>query len=136
MCLGFGEWLGVGEGELDVLLGVGEGELDVLLGVGEGELGFGLGVPEEEGDLLLVLDAVGLDEGLPLADLRDADVPSETDLLLADLFGVADELADLSCDAEEPASAAAGSWFTALFVADDSFVVFGISRHTADLVVE
>jgi hypothetical protein len=124
---GLGEWLGVGLGELEVALGVGEGELEVVLGVGEGDVevdDFGSGVPEDGA-------AVALDEGLSLADvLGEADV-----LLLADVLGVADEFADLKGD-EELASAAASSWLVALFVADDSAVLFGMSPHSADFLVD
>ena len=56
-------------------------------------------------------------------------------LPLSDGLGEADELADRS-SAEELASADAGSWLVALFVADDSTVFFGISRHSADLVLD
>jgi hypothetical protein len=119
--------LGFGLGELEVGLGVGEGELEVVLGVGEGEVevdDFGFGAPEDD-------VAVELVEGLSLADvLGEADV-----LLLADEFGVADEFADLNGD-EELASAVAGSWLVALFMADDSAVLFGKFPHTADFLVD
>ena len=128
MCFfGLGVWLGFGLGEVELGLGVGEGDLEVELGVGEGEVvvdDFGSGVPEDD-------VAVALDEGLPLAD-----VLGEADLLLpADVLGLADELADLNSE-EELASAAAGSSLVALFVADDSAVLFGISPHTADFLVD
>jgi hypothetical protein len=123
---GLGDLLGVGEGELELVLGVGDGELEVVLGVGEGEgeVEVEAGVPE--GDV-----AVALDEGLLLADvLGEADV-----LLLADVLGEADEFADLNGD-EELASAAAGSWLVASFVADDSAVLFGMSPHSVDFLVD
>jgi hypothetical protein len=125
--VGLGVWLGFGLGEVELGLGVGEGDLEVELGVGEGEVvvdDFGSGVPEDD-------VAVALDEGLPLADvLGEADL-----LLLADVLGLADELADLNGE-EELASAAPGPWLVASFVADDSAVLFGISPHTADFLVD
>jgi hypothetical protein len=110
-------FLGLGLGEL----GFGLGEL----GFGLGELGFGLGVVElglgvvvggvddealdEDEDAVAEVDTAGLIEGLPLSDLRD----------------------DLNSDAEELASAAAGSWSAALVVAAESTVLFGMSGHAA-----
>jgi hypothetical protein len=117
LCFGLGEWLGFGVGELDVLLGVGEGE---PLGVLEG-LGLGVAVAVADADL----DVLGLDEGLTLADVLGE----------GDVLPLADELADLNRDAEDPVSAA-DSWFAARFVAEDNVVLFGISRHTADLLVD
>ena len=125
---GLGDLLGFGLGELELGLGVGEGEVEVVLGVGEGEVefeveDFGSGAPED--------DVVALDEGLLLADvLGEGEV-----LLLADVLGVADEFADLNGD-EELASAAAGSRLVALFVADDSAVLFGMSPHSVDFLVD
>jgi hypothetical protein len=122
------EGLGFGLGELEVALGVGEGEVeaDVVLGVGEGEVvvdDFGSGVPEDD-------VAVALDEGLSLADVLGEADP----LLLADALGEADEFADLNGD-EELASAAASSRLVALFVADDSAVLFGMSPHSVVFLV-
>jgi len=124
---GLGDLLGFGLGELEVALGVGDGELEVVLGVGEGEVevdDFGSGVPEDA-------VAVALDEGLSLADVLGEGDP----LLLADVAGVADEFADLNGD-EELASAAASALLLALFVADDSAVLFGMSLHTAGFLVD
>jgi len=117
--------LGFGLGELELGLGVGEGELEVVLGVGEGE------VEAEVDDGSGADDVAGaLDELLLLAD-----VLGEGDgLLLADVLGVADEFADLNGD-EELASAAAESWPVALFVADDSAVLFGMDPHSVDFLV-
>jgi hypothetical protein len=120
--------LGFGLGELEVALGVGEGEVDgeVVLGVGEGEVvvdDFGSGVPEDD-------VAVALDEGLSVADVLGEADP----LLLADVLGEADEFADLNGD-EELASAAASSRLVALFVADDSAVLFGMSLHSVVFLV-
>ena len=126
---GLGDLLGVGLGELEVVLGVGEGELEVVLGVGEGDVeveaevdDFGSGADDVAG---------ALDEVLLLAD-----VLGEGDgLLLAEVLGVADEFADLNGD-EELASAAAESWpVAALFVADDSAVLFGMDPHSVDFLV-
>jgi hypothetical protein len=124
---GLGDLLGFGLGELEVALGVGDGELEVVLGVGEGEVevdDFGSGVPEDD-------VAVALDEGLLLADALGEGDP----LLLEDVAGVADEFADLNGD-EELASAAAPALLVALFVADDSAVLFGMSAHSAGFLVD
>ena len=86
-------------------------------------------------DVTFELDAVGLEEGLPVAELSDdADVLAVTDEL-ADLAGVADELADVNGEAEELASAAAGAWLAAVFVAPESTVLFGMSGH-AELMID
>jgi hypothetical protein len=124
---------GFGLGELGFGLAVGLGELGVGLGV-ELVLVLGLGVvvaevdaEEFEGDEDV---AVELDEGLLLADvLGEAD-----SLPLADVLGAAGELADLTRDAD--LASTAGSLLVALFVADDSAVLFGVDPHSADLVVD
>jgi hypothetical protein len=116
---GLGE-LGFGLGELDVGLGFGVGvavELGVVV-----EVGVGVVVVEvddealdEDEEVAAEVDAVGLDEGLTLSDLRDD--------------------ADLNRDADELASAAR-SWLAALVVAADSFVVFGMSGQDAELMID
>jgi hypothetical protein len=138
--------LAVGSGELGVGLAVGEVEVGVGLGLAEVELGLGLGVVVAEVDAEVFEGgedvAVALDEGLSLADVLGeadalllADVLGEAGaLLLADVLGAASEVADLNSD-EELTSATAGSWLMALFVADDSAVLFGVDPHTADLAV-
>lgn len=134
---GLGE-LGFGLGELDVGLGFGVGvavELGVVV-----ELGVGLVVADvddealDDEDVAADVDVVGLDEGLALPDvLADAELLV---LLVAALAGVADERADLNSDADELASAAAASWLAALVVAADSFVLFGMSGHDAELMID
>ena len=141
---GLGE-LGFGLGELDVGLGFGVGvavELGVVV-----ELGVGVVVAEvddealdEDEEVAGGEDVVGLDEGLTLSDLSDdADVLADADLLVlvvTDLAVVADEFADLSGDTDELASAAAGPLLAASVVADASFVLFGMSGHDAELMID
>lgn len=153
---------------------MGFGLLDELgVGVGLGELGFGLGVvlelslgvgvvvsgeedtepvgDEDPGEELDAeeLDDDGLDEGLSLADVRDAEVLGDADLLvllLAELLGRAGELADLLADGEELpdsigdaevlARAELGPLAGRFFVAAESTVLFGISGQAAELMID
>jgi hypothetical protein len=104
--LGFGE-LGFGLGLEE--LGAGLGVVVVELGVGVVVAGVEVDVLEGDVDESLVPDADGLDEGLPLA-------------------GVKDEAAVLNSDADEMASAA-GAWLAA-----DASVFAGVSGHVAEIV--
>jgi hypothetical protein len=128
--LGFGffEELGFGLGVAELV-----GLADVVE-LGVGVVVSGVDDPALEGeDVPAEVDAVALDEGLSLAELLDdADALAEAALLvLADLAGVAEDLADLNADAEELASAAFGSWSAALFLAPESTVLVGMSGHAA-----
>ena len=121
------------------------------LGLGFGELGFGLGVPVEvplgvglfvagvddaaEFDEDAEVDVDGLDDGLPLAELRDAEAFAVADLL-ADFLGLADDLADLNGESDESANAVAERWLAALFVAPESTVLFGMSGQGAELMID
>jgi hypothetical protein len=138
-------------------LGFGADELGV--GLGEVELGFGDGVDESElseGDGLVVvagddvlaadedggaeldvlaLDVLGLDDGLALDALTDAEELADDDEL-ADLLGDRDGCADLSRDADELAKSAPGVPVAGFVTAAESTVLFGTSGHAADWMIE
>jgi hypothetical protein len=145
-CLeGFG--LGFGLGELGFGVGLG-------LVVAEGD-----DVPagDEDGGVeldVLALEVLGVDDGLAADDLLDdADELGEADLLavpdvldeadalaevdaLADLPDDRDGRADFIGDADELASAAADVLLLGPVTAAESTVLFGISGHAADLMIE
>jgi hypothetical protein len=100
------------------------------------------GEPDADEDPGAELETEGLDEGLSLAALLAdadaeglADFPGDADEL-AGLLAAGEELAGFIGDADELASARLGPPGGRFLMAAESTVVFGISGHAAELMID